>query len=275
MTTTVDNAFIKQFEREVHEAYQRQGSKLRNTVRVKNNVKGASTTFQKVGKGEASTKTRHGDVPVMNISHTPIEISLNDYYAGDWVDKLDELKLNIDERQVVANAGAYALGRKTDSLIINALATLSLSGNKVAVGSSGLTKEKVFSGLEIINDTDVPDDGQRYAVVGAKQWNNLLSIEEFVNADYVGDANLPFNGGQAKDWLGIKWMLHTGLPFEDDTRETFIYHKNSLGFASGADVTSDITWHGDKAAHFVNNMMSQGAGLIDETGVVQISCSEA
>ncbi|MCI5061299.1 MAG: phage capsid protein, partial [Alphaproteobacteria bacterium] len=43
MATTIDQAFIKQFEREVHEAYQRQGSKLRNSVRVINNVKGAST----------------------------------------------------------------------------------------------------------------------------------------------------------------------------------------------------------------------------------------
>ena len=33
--------------------------------------------------------------------------------------KLDELKMNIDERRVVASAGAYALGRKSDELIIN------------------------------------------------------------------------------------------------------------------------------------------------------------
>src|SRR5690606_23062740 len=40
MATTIDQAFIKQFEREVHEAFQRQGSKLRNTVRSINNVNG-------------------------------------------------------------------------------------------------------------------------------------------------------------------------------------------------------------------------------------------
>ena len=59
MATTIDQAFIKQFEREVHEAYQRQGSKLRNSVRNINQVKGSSTTFQKVGKGTASTKATH------------------------------------------------------------------------------------------------------------------------------------------------------------------------------------------------------------------------
>ena len=56
MATTIDRAFVKQFEREVHEAYQRMGSKLRPTVRSKSNIQGSSTTFQKVGKGTATTK---------------------------------------------------------------------------------------------------------------------------------------------------------------------------------------------------------------------------
>ena len=106
MSTSIAQAFVKQFEREVHESYQRMGSKLRNTVRSKNNVQGASTVFQKVGKGAASTKARHGQVPVMNVDHTPVECSLYDFYAGDWVDRLDELKINIDERQIIANAGS-------------------------------------------------------------------------------------------------------------------------------------------------------------------------
>src|ERR1700748_1161131 len=107
MSTLITQAFIKQFEAEVFQAYQRQGSKLRSTVRTKAGVIGASTVFQKVGKGVASTKARHGNVPVMNLDHSTIEIALSDYYAGDWVDKLDELKTNIDERQIIANAGAY------------------------------------------------------------------------------------------------------------------------------------------------------------------------
>ena len=121
MSTQVSESFIKQFEAEVHLCYQQNGSKLRNTVRYKNGVKGSSTVFQKVGKGIASQKARHGLVPVMSLDHSPVECELQDYYAGDWVDALDELKLSIDERRVIANSGAYALGRKTDELIIGAL----------------------------------------------------------------------------------------------------------------------------------------------------------
>lgn len=79
MSTSLDQAFIKQFEREVHEAYQRQGSKLRNTVRSIGNVNGSSAVFQKVGKGTAATKSTHGMVPVMNLNHTSVEVVLQDY----------------------------------------------------------------------------------------------------------------------------------------------------------------------------------------------------
>lgn len=192
MSTSIDQAFIKQFEREVHEAYQRQGSKLRNTVRTIGNVNGSSAVFQKVGAGTASTKSTNSLVPVMNLDHSNIEVILEDYYAGDWIDRLDELKINIDESQVIANAGAAALGRKTDELIINALATA--SSNTIADGN--------------------------------------------------------------------------------DIRSCFYYHKAAVGHAAASDVEADVTWHGDRAAHFVNNMMSQGAGLIDENGVIIIGCDE-
>ena len=96
MSISVDQVFIKQFEADVHLAYQQMGTKLRSTIRSKTGVVGTSTTFQKVGRGIASTKSRHGIVPVMNLNHTPVECTLQDYYAGDWIDALDELKTNVD-----------------------------------------------------------------------------------------------------------------------------------------------------------------------------------
>lgn len=274
MATTIDQAFIKQFEREVHEAYQRQGSKLRNTVRSINNVKGASAVFQKVGKGTASTKSTHGMVPVMNLDHTNVECTLQDFYAGDWVDRLQELKTNIPERQVIASAGAYALGRKTDELIIDALS--GASTNVIVDSNVGLTKTKIMQAFETFGESDIPDDGNRFAVIGWKQWTELLAIPEFSSADYVGATNLPYNTmTQAKLWLGTIWMPHSGLPIDgSDIRSCYFFHKTAIGHASGSDVQTDISWHGDRAAHFVNNMMSQGAALIDDSGIVVINCDE-
>ena len=271
MSTDISNAFIKQFERETHEAYQRMGSKLRATVRNKNNVVGASAIFPIVGKGAAQTKSRAGMVPTMNVSHSTVECFLSDYYAGDWVDRLDELKTDIDERQVLANAGAYALGRQTDTLIIS---SLSSTTNTAGTNADGLTIQKVMTAFQTLGNNDVPDDGERYAIVGWQQWAQLLEVPEFADADYVGSDELPFNGGQAKHWLGTTWMPFSGLPVSTSVRSCYWYHRTAIGFASGSDVQTDITWHGDRASHFVNSM-SQGAVLIDGAGVVQLPCLES
>ena len=271
MSVSIDNVFVKQFEADVHLAYQQMGTKLRSTVRSKSGVVGASTTFQKVGRGIASTKSRHGIVPVMNLNHEPVECILQDYYAGDWVDALDELKTNIDERRVVASAGAYALGRKTDELIVSAM---SQATNNVGDYSTGLTKSMILSAVEILNTKDVPDDGRRFAVVGVHQWNQLLSLDEFVSADYVGN-DLPLvSGGSARKWLGITWVLYNGLPLTDENRDCFLYHASSIGHACGQEVKTDISWHGERAAHFISNSMAQGAVLIDNDGIVRIKCKE-
>ena len=75
MSTSVELSFVKNFEAEVHLQYQQMGSKLRPTVRSKTDVRGASTVFQKVGRGTAATKARNGVVPVMNLDHTPSNAS--------------------------------------------------------------------------------------------------------------------------------------------------------------------------------------------------------
>ncbi|WP_120006641.1 phage capsid protein [Teichococcus vastitatis] len=277
MSASIDQVFAKQFQSEVHDAYQRQGSKLRPTVRSKSGVRGASTVFPIVGRGIAAAKARNGSVPVMNLSHSNVECYLQDYYAGEWIDRLDELKTNIDERQVVANAGAYALGRKTDELIIAALDTATNEAVGTAAGTGdtdGLTKAKVLKAFEMLGAADVPDDGNRFAIVGWKQWSDLLQIQEFANSNYVGDDELPWKGTQVKRWLGATWMPHSGLTKSGSLRFCYFYHKTAIGHAVAQDVSSDITWHGDRAAFFVNNMMSQGASLIDPAGVVRMRAAE-
>lgn len=277
MSSSIDQAFIKQYQAEVQEAYQRQGSKLRPLVRSKSEVRGASTIFQKVGRGTAAAKARNGVVPVMNIDHTNVECFLQDYYAGDWVDRMDELKTNIDERAVVANAGAYALGRKTDELIISALDSATneaIGANVGETDNDGMTRAKVLLAFQALGNADVPDDGNRFAVVGWKQWSELLTIQEFANTQYMGPDELPWKGTQAKRWLGATWMPHSGLTKNGALRYCYFFHKTAIGHAAAAEISTDITWHGDRAAHFVNTMMSQGAVLVDNAGIIRMRCKE-
>ena len=130
---TISTSFIEEFESGVHVAYQRMGSKLRNTVRTRNGVKN-KTTFQKIGKGFATTKARHGNVAPMNLAHTNVSVTVEDFFAGEWVDDLDQLRINHDEMQVAQQSGAYALGRKTDELILNQMTTTTSAHDETSNG---------------------------------------------------------------------------------------------------------------------------------------------
>lgn len=275
MSQTVDNAFVKQYESEVHMAYQRHGSLFRGTIRTKNNIKGESTTFQKVGKGTASSKTRHGDVPVMNIDHTPVECALSDHYAADYIDKLDELKVNHNEREVTVKSGAAALGRKTDELIIASLD--SASSYTTSANLSAVALSTMSGAVTTLGARDVPmTRGDVFGAVSWELWNALLGIDAFNKSDYIGD-DLPLKQvmGEARFWMGVIWFPHSGLTKAADVRKNFVYHRSAAGHAIGADVMTDITWQGTKAAYFANNMMSQGSCLIDGEGVQQILIDES
>lgn len=285
MSTSIDTAFINSYEAKVHEVFQRQGSFLKEAVRVKDNVVGTTAIFQKIGKGTATTKARHGTITPMNQTHTAPSCTLADFYAGDWVDKLDEAKTNINERDVIASGGAMALGRKVDDQITTVFDTTTQTVITLTVTSKAAILATAIEFAEAAWDNDVPNDGQVYAVVTPRYWSQLMLLEQFNRSEFVGADGQTFTKGPSvgkgrwKDWMGIKWKMQTGLPGAGTaTAKCFIWHKMAVGYAVAQSagnvagneaVAADITWHGDRAAHFVNHMMSGNAVLIDDTGVIE------
>lgn len=285
MSTSIDTAFITSYEAKVHEVFQRQGAYLKEAVRVKDNVVGSTAVFQKIGKGVATTKARHGTITPMNQTHTAPSCTLADFYAGDWVDKLDEAKTNINERDAIASGGAMALGRKVDDQITTVLDTTTQSVITLTVTSKAAILATAIEFAEAAWDNDVPNDGEVYAVVTPRYWSQLMLLEQFNRSEFVQANGMTFTTGPSvgkgkwKDWMGIKWKMQTGLPGAGTaTAKCFIWHKTALGYAVAASagnvagreaVGADITWHGDRAAHFVNHMMSGQACMIDDTGVIE------
>jgi len=273
MANTIDTAFIEQYDADVKLAYQRMGSLLRNTVRTKNNVAASKCYFQKLGKGNATAKGRNGDVVPMNPEHSNVNFTPVDRYAPEYVDSLDELKTNIDEKGALVKTGVYALGRETDQQIITQLDT---SMNYAGENNDGLTKAKVQETLFVdLPAHAIPDDGDITCVIGWKQWEQLLDIPEFKSADYVGAANLPWIGKhQAKMWLNVLWIPHSGLTLSGGVRSCHMYHKSAVGHGTVQDVKTAIDWIPQKVAWLVNAHMSMGACIIDTTGVVTLRCKE-
>ena len=274
MSTSITNSFAKQFEREVHIEFQNKGGYMRPTVRTKTVANANSTTMQVIGSGEAVQKARHGEVPAMNVDHTPVEIIMQDWYAKEYVDKLDELKIMHDERGALVSATVYALGRRADRIIMDAM-NLTSNTDPNTANAAGINYARALEILEKFGDTSVPDDGQRYCVVGWNQWSDLLGIGEFNDADKVGAGNLPIpRGTQARMWLGMIWFPVENLPKVGVERSCFAYHKSTIGLGIGSEVRTDVWWNGEKVAHSLTSWLSMGSTIIEDTGVMKFVCDE-
>ena len=265
MANTIDQAFIKQFETEVHMAYQRMGSKLRNTIRS-TNVTGSTARFQKIGTGSASTKTRNGDVTTMELAHTNVEATMADYYAAEYIDKLDELKININERQAVAQSAAAALGRQTDALIVAAM-DAGANATQIADTTGALGKADLLTLFETFGSADIPEDGQRYLAMSPAGFADLFNINEFASSDYVGPQNLPFAGGMTmKEFLGFKIFSTSAVA----GGKNFAYHTTAVGIGINSDVQTEVNYVPQKVAHLATSMMSMGSVAIDDHGIYDV-----
>ena len=265
MANTIDVAFIKQFESEVHMAYQRMGSKLKNTVR-NNNVSGSVVRFQKIGSGTASTKARNGNVTPMELVHTTVEATMADFYAAEFIDKLDELKTNIDERQAVAKSSAAALGRKTDEIIYTAL-DAGANATQINSTAAAVDKADILTLFETFGAADLPEDGQRYLAMSPAGFADLFNINEFASSDYVGDQNLPFAGGMTmKQFMGFNIFSTSAIT----AGKNIAYHTSAVGLGINSDVKTELNYVPEKVAHLATSMMSMGAVVIDDNGVYEV-----
>lgn len=242
----------KEFADAVYKAYLRGGSKLRNTVLMMNGVEGVLYLFEE--------------------NNVEVACNLVDYSFGDWHHRLDEIEPSIDlaEFQDCVNSCAYALGCKTNELI---LASMSGTPNLVGSGTDGLTESKAMAAIEAMDRNGVPDDGRRYAVVGWDQWQDLRSIPGFACAHVELEDMMHTH---AKQWRGVLWMRHSNMPKTDDgISRCFMYHSAGVGHAVGDSVRIDVVYHEMKLhgpSYYVVKSMKQGSCLIDPDSVVEMRC---
>ena len=202
----------------------------------------------------------------MELAHTNVEVSMSDFYAAEYIDKLDELKTNINERQAVTQSAAAALGRKTDELII---AALDAGANSTQIADTGgaLVKADLLTLFETMGTASVPEDGQRYLAMSPAGYADLFSINEFASSDFVGPQNLPFAGGMTmKEFLGFKIFSTSAVA----GGKNFAYHTTAIGLGVNSDVQTEVNYVAEKVSHLATSMMSMGSVAIDDNGIYEV-----
>jgi len=287
MSTSVDIAFVQQFNANVLHLAQQKGSRLRDKVRVKTDIVGKSSHFERLASGSMFKRTsRHQDTQIGNLAHSRRRVTLDDYERGELIDEEDDFKMLIDPDNEYAIALGNAAGRQIDDVIITAATAASTnvaaddttsttalpSTQMITAGGTGLTLAKIISAAKILNQADVPDEDRVFVYNGASL-EDLLNDSTITSADY-NTVRLLMQGA-VDTFMGFSWVRSERLITDGTNRQNLAYHRNAIGLAIGKEVSTAFDKRPDKSnAMQVLVKLSIGAVRIEETPVVSIKVVE-
>lgn len=275
MSTSLSAVQQVEFDALVKAEYQSLGFLLRDTVRVRRDVIGASVSFRKVNQIQAVVTGYLQEVVIQDPGYTQETALLTKYTAPTAVDSVQELTVNFDAKMENAMLVANALGRRSDQIIIDALAAD--PGDTIVDGSANFTYTKFTQVLEYFDNNAVPLP-ERFVAMSANNLKSLLSADQFVSTFYT--QNKILDKGFLREYLGmnviiIPNMAEGGLPKVGNIRHCFAWHKQSTGMGIGHDFRTEINYLPRETSWLVNGIFSAGAVVIDNLGVLQINCDES
>mgnify|MGYP006400074593 FL=1 len=287
MSSQITTAEVEQYQSNVLDIVQQRGSRLRGAVMVDSDVNGKRKFTDQVGTTEAIKRTsRHGDSPLVNTPHLRRALTLVDYEWGDLIDDADKIRLLIDPESAYARNAAWAMGRAMDDEIISAALGTAYTGvdgttpvalpagQKVAANSAGLTIAKLRSTKELMDESEVSEDEEKFIACSAKQITDLLESTEVTSSDFNSVKALV--QGEVDTFMGFKFIRSERLNTDGNgDRQCIAWAKSGLELGVGADVVTEIAPRPDKSfSMYVYLSMAVGATRLEEEKIVEIAAVE-
>lgn len=275
MSIYINDVAVTMFDPMVKQAYQEKGFKLRNAVRMRNNVVGATVKFPKLGKGVASQKALQDDVALANLQWTDASVTLQNWNASDMSDIFGQAEVNFDEKRELAESLGLMIGRRSDQMIIDALENSS-TANTVAAGGTGFTFDKFLAQNKFHTTNSTRTSGKMHIAIEATAEQDILNDSKFIDSDFtkkeVLDRGATLDG---IEMFGYTWhvfgtMAEGGIPFSTPTYSAFSWNEDALGMGVGIDFRTTVDWVAMKRSYLVSCDYKANAVAIDAVGIVQI-----
>jgi hypothetical protein len=272
MSINLSPVAVTEFDSMVKHAFQN-ASLLRDTVTVRNNVIGDTYKFRAMGKGLANQKTTSADVDPMDVAHSLITATLQNWNAPEYTDIFDQAEVNFDEKQELATTIAGALGRRLDQLVIDAMDAASPTA--VGTGGTGLVATDLIDAkVELVKQG--VGSGDLYCAINAAGLAGLLADEKTTSADYQAVKALV--NGEINTFAGFNVVViedragnEGGLTIATDVVSAYAYSKEAIGLAVGIDMKTSIDYVPQKTSFLCNGMLKAGAAVRDVAGLVEIN----
>ncbi len=288
MSQQITKAVVKQWERGVTHLAEQKESRFRGKTRFVRIAAGDEAFIDQIGSVTAQPfTTRHGDTPLTDTPHARRQVPITPYRHADLVDKADRIRVLNDPTSPYMVSFGRAFGRAMDDVIIAsafAAANTGVAGGTstsfpngdflVAHGNTGMTIGKMAEANKVLreNEND-PEDGF-FLAMSQDQVEDMVTDTTAGSRDYNNIRLLM--KGQIDTFLGFTIVPTERLAVNGSShRRCIAWAKNSLALAVGEEINGRISERSDKNySTQVFMSMDIGATRMDETGVVEIPCTE-
>lgn len=267
-----NTAFKTQYRNETIDAFEFAGNRLAASTVQEVERNGNEAVFLVAGSGGATASTRnvHGRIPGRSD-----DLQQNTCTLVEWHDKVERTRFNIfasqgNARSIMQRTTVETVNRKRDQIIIDQLATATITTGSAATASLALvTKARARLGNAKV---PVQNEDDMFFVVTPSFEAYLIQIPQYSSADYV-DVK-PFAGPimQYRRWAGFNWICHPELPGVGTNNETcFAYHRNAIGHAFDSEsLNVDIDYNSEHDYSWARASGFMGAKLLQNSGVVKV-----
>lgn len=166
------------------------------------------------------------------------------------------------------------INRKIDDIILSELATATVSTGAAAPASETM----VLKAKTTLQNADVPWDSNLFAIVSPAFEAYLMQIDSFASADYV--TTRVFEGAplawsdmpKMKNWLGVNWVSHPGVPGNGTASETcFMFHRSAIGHAMDTGGMKVVAGYNEEDDYsYARCSVFMGAQILQNSGIVKM-----
>lgn len=266
-------AAVTKFRQETVAQFEQNKSQLAMSTTKEHQTNGLSAVFLVSGSNGDTAVTRgaNGDIPYGGPQNSQITVTLKEKHAAKELTGFDVFASQGNQadglRRMVVN-----IMRRDQDLII--LAALAAATQDFGTGVMDLTT--VLGAVAILGNNQVPTEevDNMFGVISPAANAYMMQFPEFSSADYV-DVK-PFAGGVSKKykrWADVNWIvspLVTGIGTSSEI--LYIYHRNSIGYASSFDEAKVYADYETKHARsWARAELYHEAAVLQNSGIIKIT----
>ena len=278
MSRYLSNAAIQSFDSDVKQAYQGK-EKLAGRYRLRTGVVGDSHRFPVIRRTVAKPVLAGSEIPLSNVEYDKPQATLTDWAAREDTDIFTQATVNFSERMLLADTLAWAIARRRDQMVIDAVSGSHAGASGTAQAAVPLASKFGADELAKIKgqflDAGVSDD--MITIIAPARWFRLFGTDEtLASRDFGARTSADVRTGAVYDAYGMRVVFvgnranEEGFDSAGGLGWAFAYE--AVGMAIGIDSgRTDIQWKTEKQAWATVVPFKAGACVIDRSGVIPLT----